>query len=50
MFPAHFAVMVQVPVPLVIVTVSALIEQAPATVIVGVIPVFDVAATVKLDW
>jgi hypothetical protein len=42
--------MVHVPVPLVMVTVVPPIEQAPVAVIVGVMPEFDVATTVKVDW
>jgi hypothetical protein len=49
-FAAHVAVRVHVPVPLVIVTVAALIEQEPVAVMVGVIPEFEVATTVKVDW
>jgi hypothetical protein len=39
----------QVPVPLVIVTLVPLIEQAPVAVMDGVIGALDVAFTVKLD-
>ena len=49
-FPAHFAVIVHGPVPLVIETVVPLIEQAPATEMIGVMPVFVVAVTVNVDW
>jgi hypothetical protein len=42
--------MVHVPTPIVIVTVVPLIEQAPAAVMVGAMPEFDVATTVKVDW
>jgi hypothetical protein len=42
--------MVHVPVPLVIVTVVPLIEQAPLVVMVGVMPALDVVSTVNVDW
>jgi hypothetical protein len=42
--------MVHVPEPLVIVNVAPLIEQAPAAAMVGVMPEFEVATTVKVDW
>jgi hypothetical protein len=49
-FAAELAVVVHVPVGLVIVTVVPLIEQTPVAVMVGVMPEFEVAATVKVDW
>jgi hypothetical protein len=48
-FAAHFAVIVHVPVPLVIVTVVPLSEHEPAAAMVGVIPEFVVAVTVNVD-
>jgi hypothetical protein len=50
LFAAQFAVIVQVPLPSVIVTVVPAIEQEPVAVMVGVMPEFVVATTVKLDW
>ena len=46
---AQFAVRLQVPVPLVIVTVLSEIEQAPLAVMVAVMLAFVVAATVKME-
>ena len=48
--PTHFAVTVQVPEPLVMVTVAPLIEQTPLAVMVAATPEFEVAVTAKLDW
>src|SRR6202035_5745055 len=47
---AQFAVMVQVPVPVVIVTVVPLIEQGPLVVIAAFELALVVAVTVKVDW